>query len=75
MQYEVIATRNYLKLIFTDPNIKTNAYHLCGSASETVQNVIAPRPKLARNTYKRLHDYYGGDQSLPSGNGGRTSSS
>jgi hypothetical protein len=55
-QYEVIAKRKYPKFIFKDPNVKTNTYRLCGCASETVQNVIASRPKLAQNTYKSRHD-------------------
>jgi hypothetical protein len=56
VHYEVIATRNYVKFIFKDPNLTANKYRLCGSASETVQNVIASRPKLAQNTYKFRHD-------------------
>ena len=56
MQYEFFATRNYLKFIFKDPNVKTSIYRLCGCASETVQNMIASRPKLFQNTYKRWHD-------------------
>lgn len=59
IQDQVIPTRNYLKYIIKDVNIKDDKCRICGKYGETIQHITGGCSVLAPIEYKRRHDDVG----------------